>query len=326
MTQDFRTPDPGLSRPLAIQTEDLDAEPAAWLAQRCELVQCAVDDPRFGALLPRASALVVRTYTQVTAALLDRAPNLKVIARAGVGLENIDLAAAKARNIPVVHTPGANTRAVVEYVGALLADALRPRCTLERPIPAAEWHRVRRETLGTKELNELTIGIWGFGRIGSSIARVAQAYDMPALYHDLLDIPEPRRAGARPVPLNDLLARSDILTIHVDGRPENRNLLNGAAVARVKPTLLLLNTSRGFVVDHAALAAFLRATPTARAILDVHDPFEPISADYPLLGLPNARLTPHLASGTETAKRNMSWVVRDVWRVLSGEPPEFPAR
>jgi D-3-phosphoglycerate dehydrogenase len=111
----------------------------------------------------------------------------------------------------------------------------------------------------------------------------------------------------------------------VDYRPGNRHLVNAAACARMKKDVLFLNTSRGFVVDAAALAAFLRANPGSRAMIDVHDPYEPIPADYPLLGLANAKLTPHLAAGTQKAKRNMSWVVRDVWRVLSGEEPEFEA-
>ena len=173
--------------------------------------------------------------------------------------------------------------------------------------------------------SELTLGILGFGRIGSAVARVGAALDMRVLYNDLIEVPAPKRSGAEPVSFERLLAESDVLTVHVDYRPENRHLLNAAAFARLKPGVLFLNTSRGFVVDPAALAAFLKANPKAQAMLDVHDPSEPIRADYPLLGLPNARLTPHLASGTEKAKRNMSWVVRDVWRVLSGEAPEWEA-
>ena len=314
-----RTRPVATSKPLAIQTEDLDPEPAAWLAQRCELVQCPSDDPRFAALLPGARALIVRTYTRVNAAMLDRAPRLKVVARAGVGVENIDIPACNARGIKVVHTPGANTRAVVEFVGALLADALRPRLFINRALPTPEWHKVRRETIAAKQLDELALGIWGFGRIGSAVARVAAAYNMRTLYNDLLEIPAADRSGAEPVSVDRLLGESDIVTLHVDGRPSNKGLVNAAAFARMKPTVLFLNTSRGFMLDAAALAGFLRRNPGARAMIDVHDPSEPITPDYPLLGVPNATLSPHLAAGTEKAKRNMSWVVRDVWRVLSGE-------
>jgi phosphoglycerate dehydrogenase-like enzyme len=313
-------------RSLVIQTEDLDPEPAAWMAERCEFVVCPFEeDPRFGELLARAEGLVVRTYTQVNKALLARAPKLRVVGRAGVALENIDVAACRARGVEVVHAPEANTRAVVEYVSALLADATRPRMYMERAVPAGEWHHIRREFLGERELNEMTLGIWGFGRIGSAVARVAAAMNMRAIYNDLLEIPTGKRSGAEAVTVERLLAESDILTVHVDFRPQNKHLINAAGLATCKPDMLFINTSRGFVVDPAALAAWLRANPQAQAMVDVHDPFEPVTPDYPLLGVPNARVSPHLASGTVKAKRNMSWVVRDVWRVLSGEKPEFPA-
>lgn len=315
-----------MSKPLVIQTEDLDAVPAAWLAERCDLVVCPhTDTARLDELLPRADGLIVRTYTRVTSGLIAKAPRLKVVARAGVGLDNIDIAACRARGVEVVHTPGANTRAVVEYVTALLADALRPRVFLDRALPMPEWNKLRKELNAPRQLCEMTIGIYGFGRIGSQIARLAHALDMRAVYHDLLEIPVDCRGGARPVPLDVLLRESDILTLHVDERPGNRNLLSSAALSALKPEVLFINTSRGFVVDHSALAAFLKSNPGARAMLDVHEP-EPIEPSHPLLGLANAHLSPHIASATETAKRNMSWVVKDVWRVLSGEKPEFPAK
>jgi D-3-phosphoglycerate dehydrogenase len=127
------------------------------------------------------------------------------------------------------------------------------------------------------------------------------------------------------VSVERLLAESDVLSVHVDYRERNRHIVNEQSLGKCKPGLLFINTSRGFVVDPAGLAAFLRKNPHALAMVDVHDPFEPVTADYPLLGVPNARLTPHLASGTAQAKRNMSWVVRDVWRVLVGEEPENAA-
>lgn len=311
--------------PLVIQTEDLDREPAAWLAARCEFVACAFSDvPRFHELLKRAEGLVVRTYTKVNAELLGRAPKLRVVARAGVGLDNIDIPACRARGIEVVHTPGANTRAVVEYVSALIADSTRPRVYLDHAPTDAQWHDIRRSLNARRQLCEMTLGICGFGRIGSQIARVGAAMDMRVIYHDLVTIPEARRSGALPVSFDELLSGSDILSVHVDDRASNKWFFNAAAFGRMKRDVLFLNTSRGFVVDDGALAEFLKSAPGAVAMLDVHDP-EPITKSNPLLGLSNARLSPHIASATDTAKRNMSWVVRDVWRVLSGERPEFPA-
>jgi phosphoglycerate dehydrogenase-like enzyme len=243
-----------------IQTEDLDPEPAAWLAERCEFVVCPfAEESRFAELLPRAEGLVVRTYTQVNRAMLAHAPTLRVVGRAGVALENIDVAACRERGIKVVHTPGANTRAVVELVTAFLVDALRPRLYLGGAVTPERWHQIRREVIAKRELNELTLGILGFGRIGSAVARLGAALDMKVLYNDLIEIPAAKRSGAEPVSFDRLLAESHVLTVHVDYRPENHHLLNAGTFARLKPDVLFLNTSRGFVVDPVALAAFLKA-------------------------------------------------------------------
>jgi phosphoglycerate dehydrogenase-like enzyme len=318
-------PHPSTPRPLVLQAEELSPAAAAWLAERCELIACRAEEPQFPALLARAQGLVVRTYLPVHAALLARAPQLRVVGRAGVGLEHIDVAACRARGVRVVHTPDANSDAVAEFVFALLHDAMRPRVFLDKPLDDAAWRTTRAELRAPRQLNELRLAILGLGRIGSRVARIAHAYGIDVMYHDLLALPPERAHGATPAAsLDALLAWCDVLTLHVDPRPANTKLVNAAFLARCKPTLSLINTSRGMVVDAPALAAFLRANPTARALLDVHDP-EPFGASYPLLGLPNAHLAPHLAAATTTAHENMSWVVRDVWRVINGEEPQFPA-
>ncbi len=313
-----------MPRPLVIQTEHLDAAPAAWLAERCELVKMGAGEPGFGALLARADGLVIRTYTTVDAAMVAAGPRLKVVGRAGVGLDNVDLAACAQRGVVVCNTPDANSKAVVEYVLALMLDAMRPRVSLAGPVSATEWKRLRAEHQASRQLCEMTLGIWGMGRIGTRVARAAAGLGMKVVYNDLLEIPAERRSGAEPVSAAELCARADVLTVHVDGRKSNRGLVGAAAFGGMKRDVLLINAARGFVVDSVALAAFLRANAGAQAALDVHEP-EPFGAEYPLLGLPNARLLPHLASCTATAQANMSWVVRDVWRVLSGETPEFAA-
>ena len=132
------------------------------------------------------------------------------------------------------------------------------------------------------------------------------------------------RHGAEPVSIHELFSRSDAITLHVDGRPGNRGLVGPALIGRMRPQVLLLNTCRGLVLDHEALASFLRDHPGAQALLDVHDP-EPFAADHPLLGLANAHLAPHLASRTRSAMVRMSWVVRDAVAVLEGRTPEFSA-
>jgi len=266
----------------------------------------------------------VRTYTRVDEGLLRRAPRLKVVGRAGVGYDNIDVSACRRRGVEVVYTPEANTQAVLEYVVALLGDALRPRVRLERAIAAREWHRLREETVAARAMAELTLGILGLGRIGTRVAEVGGAIGFKVIFNDLRDIPSVQRAGADAVTVTELFQQSDVLTIHIDGRASNRAFVNDSLLRLMKPDVTLINTSRGFVVDTPALAAWLRAHPQAQALLDVHEP-EPFGPDYPLLGLPNAKLYPHLASRTESAMRNMSWVVRDVVAVLGGERPQWPA-
>lgn len=316
-------PPPG--RPLVIQTEHLDDVCSAWLAERARLERCASDEePRFSQLLAQAEGLVIRTYTKVDEALLARAPRLRVVGRAGVGVDNVDLAACAARGVTVVNTPAANVRAVVEYVTALLFDAIRPRVFLDRAVDPKHWKTIRSDLIAPRQASELTLGIYGLGRIGSQVARVGAALDMRVIYHDLLDIPPQRRHGAQPVSREELLAQSDVLTIHVDGRRSNRGLINADAFGRMKRNVVFINAARGFVVDPVALADFMRANPEACAMLDVHEP-EPFGPDYPLLGIDNVRLSPHLAAATAPAHRNMSWVVRDVWRVLCGQAPEYPA-
>ncbi|MBM4108917.1 MAG: hypothetical protein FJ255_08945 [Phycisphaerae bacterium] len=313
------------ARPIVVQTEDLDGECARWLAERADLERApAGDGAALARLLKDAEGLVVRTYTRVDAALLARSPRLRVVGRAGVGLDNIDLKACRSRGVAVVYTPDANSSAVAELVFAALLDALRPRVYLDRPLALAGWSDLRRGLVAARQLEGLTLGVWGMGRIGKRVARIGAAMGMRVLFHDLVQIAPEHRWGATPVGADELCHAADVLTIHVDGRAGNRGLVGAGALGLLKKDVVLVNTSRGFVVDPAALAAFLRAHAEATAILDVHEP-EPVAPDSPLLGLGNARLLPHVGAATRDAHGRMSWVVRDVWRVLCGEKPEFPA-
>lgn len=312
-------------RPVVIDAEGIGSAGARWLAERAEVLRVGEGDPEaWEAGLRRAAALVVRTYTRVGPALLERAPGLRVVGRAGVGLDNIDVPACRGRGIEVVHTPEANAPAVAEYVFALLLDVLRPRDPVRAPADPVRWNALRDAAVAPRQLMDLTLGILGFGRVGSRVARAGTAFGMRVLYHDLREIPPEARGGATPVDAPTLAAASDVFSIHVDERPQNRGLVGSGAFARLRDDVILLNTSRGFVIDTPALHSFLASRPRALALLDVHDP-EPIPAGSPLWELPNVRLYPHLASATRTAKDRMSQVVEDVWRVLTGLPPLFPA-
>ena len=324
-----RGPDPSRGdvmtpRPLVLIAEPLDPACVAWLGERAETRVLPADQAGFDDVLARAEGLIVRTYTIVNAGLLARAPRLRVVARAGVGLDNIDVPACRARGVEVVYAPDANSRAVIELATAFMLDALRPRLFLSGALPKDRWADLRKELIAPRQCADLTLGIYGMGRVGRGMARVGAALDMRVLYHDLIVVPPEQRHGAEAVSREALLAGADVLTVHVDDRPGNRGLIGASAVRLMKRDVVFMNTSRGLVVDAHALADFLRTSPGAQAIIDVHDP-EPVAADNPLLGLPNAHLSPHIGAATATAHRNMSWVVRDVARVLRGESPEHPA-
>ncbi len=321
-----------MNKSLVLVTETLDDTPAHWLAQQVELIRCKTDDPRFAELLRRAEGLIVRTYTLVNDALLDQAPKLRVVGRGGVGLDNIDVPACRKRNVEVVYTPDANTQAVVEYVLGLMLDVYRPRPVMAARIDEARFHQVRKIEVG-KQLDELALGIVGFGRIGKRLGRAAAGMGMKVLVNDLLsektlrDEVAKSPAGMYPyefVTASRLYQQSDIITIHVDGRAANRHMISAKVLAQLKPNALFINAARGFLIDNHALAEWAKTHPQALALLDVHEP-EPPPADYPLYDIANVRLYAHLASRTHTATSNMSWVVRDVLAVLQGQTPQHPA-
>lgn len=310
--------------PLVIVTEGSDPRPLQWLKDRVRVEEIPASDPKFLGRLTEAQGLLVRTYTKVNAALLDRAPRLKVVGRGGVGLENIDVPECRRRGIQVVYTPDANTLAVGDFVFGYLLQILRPwEFFRDAVYPPKEFKRIR-DTVRGRQLNELTIGILGMGRVGKRVGHIAAGgFGMRVIYNDLIPISGldfPATAVDKPT----LFAEADILTIHVDMRPGNENLVGREQIAKLKPSAVVINTSRGEVLDAAALASAIREKRIFAAALDVFSP-EPPAADFPLLGFPNVLLTPHLAARTTTALENMSWVVRDVLEVLEGRPPKYLA-
>ncbi|CAA9380789.1 MAG: D-3-phosphoglycerate dehydrogenase [uncultured Phycisphaerae bacterium] len=314
---------------VVLVTEGSDPVPLDWLRGQVRVVEAGLDDPALPDRLREADGMVVRTYTRVDDALLGRAPKLKVVGRGGVGLENIDVAACRARGVEVVYTPDANTLAVGDFVVGYMLQLLRPWAPFrERAYDPKEFKRIRNTVRG-RQLNELTIGILGMGRVGRRVGHLAaNGFGMRVIYNDLLDA---ARGEMPPVPFPatavdkaTLYREADVLTIHVDMRPGNEHLVGRDALALMKPTSVVLNTSRGEVLDAAALAEAIRGERIAGAALDVFAP-EPPPADFPLLALDNVILTPHLAARTGTALENMSWVVRDVVAVLEGRAPKYPA-
>ncbi len=311
--------------PIVLLTEGSDPKPLQWLKQHVDVVEIGPADADFQRQLARANGMVVRTYTKVDAKLLDQAPNLKVVGRGGVGLENIDVSECRRRGVEVVFTPDANTLAVGDFVFGYLLQMLRPWAFFRQAVYQANEFKKIRDTQRGRQLNELTIGILGMGRVGRRVGHIAaNGFAMPVIYNDLADVKPLLDFPADPVDKPTLYRRADILSLHVDMRPGNENLVGAAEMATMKLDAILINTSRGEVLDVTALAAALRAGRLAGAALDVFWP-EPPKPDFPLLGLPNVLLSPHMAARTFTAIENMSWVVRDIVEVLNGRPAKYPA-
>ncbi|MEO6437058.1 MAG: NAD(P)-dependent oxidoreductase [Tepidisphaeraceae bacterium] len=312
------------SLPLVLVTEGSDARPLEWLRRHARVVEVHYDDPGFASHLASAEGLVVRTYTKVNDAILKAAPKLKVVGRGGVGLENIDVAACRRRGVEVVFTPDANTLAVADFVFGGLLQLLRPWAAFSQRTYSREEFKKIRDTQRGRQLNELTLGILGLGRVGKRVGHIAaNGFGMRVIYNDVVE-PGPIDFPATSVDSTTLYRESDVLSLHVDMRAGNEHLVGREQLAMMKPDAILLNTSRGEVLDVDALANAIRSKRLAAAMLDVFDP-EPPPADFPLLGLENVLLLPHMAARTYTAIENMSWVVRDVVEVLNGRPPKYPA-
>lgn len=268
------------------------------------------DQARLFAALADARAIVVRNRTQVRAALLAAAPRLKVVGRLGVGLDNIDLDACKERRIDVFPATGANDVAVAEYVIAAAMTLIRRAFHSSADVAAGRWPR---NALIGGEVSGRMLGLVGYGAIARETATRARALGMRiAAYDPLLPPSSPHWDGVERVELDTLLAKSDAISIHAPLTDETRRLIDAAALARMKPTAVLINAARGGIVDEAALADALRARKIAGAALDVFEE-EPLGAasGARFSGLPNVILTPHIAGVTEESNIRVSRVTLD---------------
>jgi phosphoglycerate dehydrogenase-like enzyme len=304
-------------KPTITVTEGLEEIPMAWLRDHANVTEAKwTDAAQVAAAMSVSDGVIVRTYTQVNDTFLAQGPKLRVVGRAGVGLDNIDQPACARRGIAVLSTPTANSRAVCEYVFNLIFHLGRPLVDLKTPVDAAAFHRYRKVTRGL-ELAGKTMAILGMGRIGRGVGKIAWAMQMDVIYNDLVDVTAHLDYPATSVSKDELYERADVLTLHVNHQPNNLNthLLNAAALARMKATAYVINTCRGEVVDAHALAAALKSGRLAGAAIDVHEP-EPPPPEYPLWGCPNLIFAPHLAARTQGAMDAMSWVCRDVVEYL----------
>lgn len=254
------------------------------------------------AALPEADALIIRSATTADADLLAHAAKLKVIARAGVGVDNVDLATATAKGIVVVNTPDGNTISTAEYTFGMMIALARHISAAYADMTAGRWDR--KAFMGV-ELKGKTLGVVGFGRIGRAVAKRALAFDMEIVAADPY-IPEDVAAdlGVRLVSLDELYAVSDFITLHSVITDETREMVNADSIAKMKKGVRIINAARGALINDHDLAEAIKAGKVAGAALDVFHQ-EPPPADNPLLNLKGVLHTPHLAASTTDAQINV---------------------
>jgi glyoxylate reductase len=260
----------------------------------------------------RAEGLLALITDRIDADLIDNCPDLRVISNYAVGSDNVDVAAAAARGIPVGITPDVLTNATADLAFACLLAAARRLPEAMAAVREGAWKTWGPEWLLGYDVHGATLGIVGFGRIGRAVARRAEGFDMEVLH-------------TGDVPLTELLERADAVSLHVPLTPDTRHLIDDEALARMKPTAVLVNTARGGIVDQEALARALHDGGIAGAALDVTNP-EPLPPDHPLLEAPNLLVLPHIGSATHRARERMADIAVDnLLAGLAGEPLPHPA-
>ncbi|NPV09004.1 MAG: phosphoglycerate dehydrogenase [Anaerolineae bacterium] len=308
--------------PRVLLTDPIDDEAVALLAREAEVLQVPQGgDARLTELASGADGIIVRSGTRIAREVILSAPSLRVIGRAGVGVDNIDLEAATERGVWVVNAPDSNSVAVAEHVFALMLCLARRVLWAAESLARGEW---RRASFRGEELNGKVLGIVGLGRIGRRVAERGRAFGMIVLAHDPFVAPAQAQAvGARLVPLAQLLRESDFVTLHLPSTTETDGLLGEEQLAACKPGAYLINCSRGSVVDEAALLRALDSGHLAGAGLDVFACEPP--KDSPLVRHPAVVATPHIGGMTREAQRNVALAVAEqVLAVLQGRPPSHP--
>lgn len=258
--------------------------------------------------------LIVRSSTRVTRRVIEAGKKLKMIARAGVGIDNIDVKAAEERGIKVVYAPEASKTAVAELVLGLMLCWARKIPQAYRELKEGRWEKEK--FVGT-ELKGKTLGVVGVGRIGGEVALKALAFGMRVLGYDLVRREEMEREGVKYVDLPTLLRESDFVTLHVPLTPQTERMIGERELSLMKPTAVLVNTSRGRIVDERALLKALREGRIAGACLDVFE--EEPTKNLELLSLPQVIPTPHLGASTIESQRNISLILAEKIRELKEE-------
>jgi D-3-phosphoglycerate dehydrogenase len=297
-----------MSKPVVLIAEELSPATVAVLGDQFEIRHC--DGANRAELLPglaSANAVLVRSATKMDAEAIAAAPNLKVIARAGVGLDNVDIPAATAAGVLVVNAPTSNIVSAAELAVSLLLAVARNVVPANLALKNGQW---KRSQFGGVELQDKTVGIIGMGKIGMLVAQRLAGFDMKFVAYDPYVKSAPSGGPEiKMVSLDELLAESDFVTIHIPKTAETKGLIDTAALAKMKPTAFVINAARGGVLDESALFDALTAGTIAGAGLDVYAT-EPCT-DSPLFALDNVVATPHLGASTEEAQEKAGVAVAE---------------
>src|SRR6266705_4576273 len=253
-------------------------------------------------IVAETEAMVVRSETKVTRKVIEAAKKLRVVGRAGVGVDNVDVEAATQRGIVVMNTPSGNTISTAELTFSMLMALARKIPQAHASMKAGEWDR---KSFQGVELYGKTLGILGMGRIGSEVARRAIAFGMRVLAYDpYLSLARAKALQVELIELDDIYARADFVTVHMPMTDETRGMINAAAFAKMKKGVRVLNCARGGIVNEKDLYDAIQSGQVAGAALDVYDT-EPLPKEFPLRDLPQVIMTPHLGASTEEAQENV---------------------
>lgn len=306
-----------MSRPKVVIAEAIAQAGIDLLRESCEVdIAVGVDGGELRRRIADAAGLIVRSATNVDRALIEAAPNLTVVGRAGIGVDNIDVAAATDHGVLVVNAPNANTISAAEHTMALLLAQARRVPQADATLRGGTWDRKSFEGI---ELHGKTLGILGLGKIGTLVAQRASAFGMHIVGYDPYVAPDrARRLGVEMVGLEELLAGSDFISIHLPRTRETENLIDAFAIARMRDGVRIVNVARGGIVDEQALADAVLSGKVAGAAVDVFA--EEPTTDSPLIGLAEVVVTPHLGASTREAqdKAGIS-VAESVAQALRGE-------
>lgn len=269
-------------------------------------------------IIPEFDALIVRSASKVTAEVIAAASNLKIIGRAGVGVDNIDVAAATARGIIVINSPGGNTNAATEHTCAMILAMSRHIPIANETLQKGEWNRKKYTGV---ELKGKTLGVIGMGRIGSGVAKRCMAFDMKVIGYDpYMNEERAKDMGVKVGTLDEVLAKADFITVHMPLTDSTRGMIDKAAIAKMKDGVRLINCARGGIIVEEDLREAVLSGKVAGAAVDVFTS-EPIPADHPLLGVPGLYVTPHLGASTVEAQIGVAVdVAEGIKAALNGEP------